>query len=274
MGQKAKWLQDERYIRIAGAMLLVSPFLNYFFSVVFNTNVPDKWSMKQLLTGFMIASGFSWFGRISNFIVGFLMFRGKSSAWVPVLAILGFTIAKNIITFKGDFQINKFQTLGGLAINIVLFLLVFESEYRINKEINKRIKDVQLRRNQKLTVSSSLNTQAQIQNNLIKKTSSATQIPNLTNLKPEHIKQQNPPKKIKREITIKKGTVIDFDGFGKFAEVFFCSENELWLKVKEHLPPEIHKKTVVLKVPGQRKGIKLKFSRFNEESTLIFRVIA
>lgn len=270
MGQRAKWLQDERYIRIAGAMLLISPFLNYLSSVALNYNVPDKWALKQLIAGFMMASGFSWLGRVSNFVVGFLMFRGKSSAWVPVLAILGFTIAKNIITFKNDFQTNRFQTVGGLIVNVVLFLLVFESEYRLNKEINNRIKAAQQQRSKNHSAQNSVKQTTQLEKSKAQPLSQAKTQVHVPTQAAANLKAKPQAK----EFLVRKGAPIDFDGHGKFAEVFHCTENELWLKVTDHLPSDIHKKEVTLQVPGKKGQIRLKFSRLRDDSTLIFRVIS
>lgn len=245
--KKPKWTRDERFIRIAGALLLVSPLFNYLLSVAWNSNVPDKWAPKQLLAGLMIASGFVWIGRISNIIVGFLMLRGKSSAWIPVLAILGFNIAKNIITFKHDFAINRFQTFMALAINIFMFLLVLQSEYRNNKELNEKLK--------------------------AKKTGIKPEIKKETQreeLKPEKLVSK---KTNKKEFLITKGMPVDFIGHGKFAEVIHCTENELWLKTTDHAPTDIHKRAVTIESPGTKGRIRLKFSGLRDDSTMVFKVL-
>ena len=93
-------------------LFLINPFLNYLLSVGLNPNIPNK-TFKFIVLGFFSSTGFDWISRVSNFSVGFLMFRGKNSAWVPVLAILGFAIAKNLITFKQYYQLN--QTVRVLA---------------------------------------------------------------------------------------------------------------------------------------------------------------
>ncbi|MGZ3781085.1 MAG: hypothetical protein ACXVCY_10600 [Pseudobdellovibrionaceae bacterium] len=310
MDQRAKWLRDERYIRIAGALLMISPFLNYFTSIALSSNLPDKWALKQLMAGFIVASGLSWVGRISNFIVGVLMFRGKSSAWVPVLAILGFTIAKNILTFKSDYQINHIQTVSSLIVNIFLFLLVFESEYRINKEINRRIKEAQLQRSKNAAAKSiEVSTKTPVLQKIetsktkvtgtsplhfgstplqplkrksdklverdIKPPTAQDKVKKLVKEKTAFVTNQQKLKKnySKRPFVIRKGTLIDFDSHGKFAKVFYCTENELWLKVIDHLPSDIHKRIVTLQDPGKKGIIRLKFSRLKDD-TLIFRVIA
>lgn len=257
MSQKAGWLKNERYIRIAGFLLMVSPFLNYLASVVFNSNINDKWAFKSLLTGFMLATGFSWLGRISNFIVGFLMFRGKSSAWIPVLAVLGFAIAKNIITFKNDFHISPWQTLVYLLVNVLLFLLVFESEYRINNELNKKLQAAKERHSENSAVS--------------KPTAQALLTPLAKTLAPAAVAPM--AEKRSQGFVITKGASIDFEGFGKFAEVIHCTDQELWLKATNHLPADIHKKTVTLKASGKKGQVRLKFSNIREDSVMIFRVI-
>lgn len=254
MGQKAKWLQDERYIRIAGALLMISPIMNLMVSVALNSTIPNKWSLANLYTAFMLASGLAWVGRISNFVVGFLMVRGKSSAWVPVLTILGFSIAKNFITFKQDFQINPYQAVISIIINIGLFLLVFESEYRINKELTRKLQEARAR--QAAAAAAAVTVPA------------PKEVP--TELPPANL----PPRPVERKsFVIQKNMPIEFDGHGKIAEVIHCTEHELWIKPTNHLPANIHKKTVTLEDPRQPGQVRLKFSGIRDDSTLVFRVV-
>lgn len=250
MGQKASWLKDERCIRIAGALLMISPFLNYIASVAFNSNLVDKWAFKEFVAGFILTNGFTWLGRITNFVVGFLMFRGKSSAWVPVLAVLGFAIAKSIITFKNYIHISTLQTVGSLLINVLLFLLVFESEYRINGELNKKIQAAR---------------ESRTKGHLVEKTPATT---------PPPISKINPPAVRSKEFLITKGASIDFEGLGKFAEVIHCTDQELWVKATNHFPEDLHRRPVTLQAPGQRGRVRLKFSSLRDDSILVFRVIA
>ncbi|MDG0817503.1 hypothetical protein [Bdellovibrio svalbardensis] len=270
MGQKAKWLQDERYIRIAGALLMVSPIMNLLVSVALNSNVVDKWSLKNLFAAFMLASGLAWLGRISNFVVGFLMFRGKNTAWVPVLAILGFTIAKNFITFKQDYQTNHFQAISSLLINILLFLLVFESEYRLNKELNNKLQAARARQGGANTNPSTTKSPTTKEAPLT--ASVAANIKKATPLDFSYQKPASSPAPQKSFI-IKKRMPIEFAGHGKIAEVIHCTEDELWLKPTNHLPNDIHKKTVTLEDPKQGGKIRLKFSGIRDDSTLVFRLV-
>ncbi len=290
MGQRAKWLQDERYIRIAGALLMVSPLTNYLLSVALNSNTHNKWSLQSLFAGYMLATGFVWFGRISNFIVGFLMFRGKSSAWVPVLAILGFTIAKNLYTFKHDYLVNQAQTIISLLINIALFLLVFESEYRLNRELNLKIqqaraeREVLAKKAKEAAVLKSVtqNSPTSMMTASARKDSVDTSIPKATvkavieKTPPKALStapQQKMPAKPLQDLLIFKGMAIDFLGHGKIAEVLHCTESELWVTPTNHLPRDIHKRTVTLQKPGQVGTIRLRLSGIRENSTLVFRVI-
>lgn len=266
MGQQAKWLRDERYIRIAGFLLMLSPVLNYLVSIAFSSHL--NYTGKEFVMGFFVSSGFVWLGRLSSFIVGYLMFRGKSSAWVPVLAILGFTIAKNIITFKHDFQISQIQTLSSIAINVGLFLLVFESEYRINKELNNKIQAARARRK----------ADGRSDGRAADHTSPQAPSKRVTSSEDKIISSKtfssSKPKSSAKEFMIEKGAAIDFEGYGLFAKVIHCTEKELWVQTIEHLPAEIHKKTVTLQAPGSRSSVQLKFSGVRDDSVVVFRVVS
>ena len=127
MDQQKKWLENENYIRFAGAMLMLSPFMNFLVSMWLNPSVNVNWTINEFIVIFMSVSALNWIGRIASFVVGFLMLRGKNTAWTPVLFILAFMIVKNFLTFKADFQISSMQALGNLGINLFLFYLVYQS---------------------------------------------------------------------------------------------------------------------------------------------------
>lgn len=277
---KSHWNRDERYIRIAGALLMVSPLMNFLMGVALNSIDSDKWTLHKLTASFMMVTGLTWIGRICNLLAGFLMLRGKSSAWIAVLAILGFTIAKNIITFKQDFQTNHLQTIVSFMINLGLFLLVLESEHRANKELDRKVQEARLRQ-QAARVAGAAPAPAPTPVQTVKPTAAKPATVTATVSKPLPAKQtaktqtaapqKRPAKHV--EFVVKRGMPIVFDGHGKIGEVLNCTPNELWLKPTNHLPQDIHKRTVTLQDPENHQ-IRLKFAGLRDDSTLIFRLIS
>ncbi|HEX7673267.1 MAG TPA: hypothetical protein VF412_03800 [Bdellovibrio sp.] len=254
--------------------------MNFLISMAtMNVNVPDKWAPHNLISSFMVATNLSWISRISNVVVGILMARGKSSAWIPVLAILGFTIAKNFITFKYDYGVNHFQTIASLAVNVLLFLLVFQAEYHANKELDQRLQAVRAGKkntaagphvptaNEATKSKTSLTTSQQTVS-----TAQRTQPKVVPTMK---VQPTIPAKPRLRhvEFVVKRGMPIVFDGHGKIAEVIHCTDQELWLKPTNHLPRDIHKRTVTLQDPAHKGKVRLKFSGLREDSVIVFRLI-
>jgi len=241
--QRMKWLDDERYIRFAGAMLLVSPFFNFFISVANNQSIPDKWIPSHLWAIFISATLVQWIMRIALVTVGILMVRGKSSAWVPVLAILAFTIIHNIFSFKNDFQISPAQAILSLLTNLFFFTIVFRAEFRLAREEDKKIaaaKAARLKKEADTKIVTPLQAKP-----------ATPQEPTKLAPRPAVVKEAAPPApkprtkpKIVREFIITRGATIEFEGHGQFAEVMHCNENELWLKSTHSPPSEIKNRAV------------------------------
>lgn len=278
MSQQKSWLRDERLLRIAGVFLIISPLMNFLISMAtMNANVPNKWALHNLISSFMVATNLSWISRISNVVVGVLMARGKSSAWVPVLAILGFTIAKNFITFRSDFNVNHFQTISSLAVNVLLFLLVFQAEYHANKELDQRLQAARAAKKNAAgsatvaTPASSATTSVAKQPVKAAKAASPTQSAKASEKAQPTIPAR--PRLRHVEFVVKRGMPIVFDGHGKIAEVIHCTDQELWLKPTNHLPRDIHKRTVTLQDPTHKGKVRLKFSGVREDSVIVFRLI-
>ncbi|WP_157684741.1 hypothetical protein [Bdellovibrio bacteriovorus] len=262
-----KWLDDERYIRIAGALLLASPFFNFFLSVASNPHIPDKWSPTQLWAIFMAATTVQWILRISKIVVGYLMFRGKSSAWVPVLAILGVTIFLNLYTFKKDIQFSVVQAVLGLVVNIILFSIVFRAEFRLNQEVERKLKAV--RAAKAASVDSAPRT--------VKLTAIATKKieqrseTNKATVVPITKKPVRKGRKVK-DFVIARGTVVEFEGFGHFAKVIKCHGDEIWLQGTGELPKDLQSRSLILDSIDRKKSVRLKFNRTQDEQYLVFKI--
>lgn len=241
MRQKAKWLQNNRVIRTAGALLMVSPFFNILFTAYLTQNPLKTWSAKHFLTVLVTGSFVDWLSRITNLVVGFLMFRGKSSAWVVVLLILAFSITQNLYTFSHYYHLNKIITIGSLVINVGLFLLVLEAEYRVNMAIGRR------------------------------ESSGGAVLPTVhaAPVVPIPIKSQPKP----REFYVTKGMAIDFQGHGRVAEVLNCDDQELWLKTYEPVPEGFYLRPLVLEDLEQKMTVSLHFHERRGQAVVIFKLV-
>lgn len=284
MGARRKWLDDERYIRIAGALLLASPFFNFFLSVATNPHIPNKWSATQLWTIFMAATTLQWILRISKIVVGYLMFRGKSSAWVPVLAILGVTIFLNLYTFKRDIQVSVAQAVMGLAINIVLFSIVFRAEFRLNQEVERKLKAV---RAAKAASASAANASARSAEEKkadvvvlakVEKPQTAAAKKMAPSSEPKRgsvvsitSKSMRKVRKVK-DFVIARGTVVEFEGFGHFAKVIKCHGDEIWLQGTRDLPKDLETRSLILDSIDRKRSVRLKFNRTQDDQYLVFKI--
>ena len=123
-------LQREKYIRIAGLFLMVSPFFNLTVSIyaalkhynrALNTDV-----LAQILKNIPIHVWALW---LPVFITGFMMFKGRRASWKVVLGLLGVFIGFNIVNFKNDMALGWFQPTLYLLTNISLFALVYSQEF-------------------------------------------------------------------------------------------------------------------------------------------------
>lgn len=267
MSTPKRWLDDERYIRMAGFLLLMSPFANFFVSVAAASASPQSLTLPQLWMAFVNVSAITWIMRVLRVVVGLLMIRGKASAWVPVMAILGFTIAYNLMTFKRDYSVSPMQAVLSLATNVFFFLLVFRAEFRITQEINNKIKAARARKAEAQRASAV--PLAPAPEVVIKKTE-ATKNTNVVVMKPK----PPPRKKVVGEIRIPKGAVVAFEGYGAFAKVLFCTANELWLESPQGPPANLQDRAIVLDSKKPKGSIRLRYDRTQEQGVLVFKVVS
>lgn len=123
-------LQREKYIRIAGLFLMVSPFFNLGFSIYAALNHYNRSLtypvFAQIIKNIPLHVWGLW---VPVFVTGLMMFRGRRASWKVVLALLGAFICFNIINFKNDMVLGWFQPTLYLLTNISLFILVYAQEF-------------------------------------------------------------------------------------------------------------------------------------------------
>lgn len=274
MSTPKRWLDDERYIRMAGFLLLLSPFANFFVSVAAASASPQNLTVPQLWVAFINVSAITWVMRVLRVVVGILMIRGKASAWIPVMAILGFTIAYNLMTFKRDYSISPMQAILSIATNVFFFLLVFRAEFRITQEINDRIKAAKEKKAQALKAAAAV---APIQEAVPPKATSisnpvaADKTPEISKVVP--LKTAPKRKKVVGEIRIPKGAIVAFEGHGVFGKVLFCTADELWLESPQGPPTNLQDRAIVLDSKKPKGSIRLRYDRTQDRGVLVFKVV-
>lgn len=300
MSSRKKWLDDQRYIRMAGFLLVISPFANFFVSVAAASSSPNSLTVPMLWYAFVNVSALAWIMRALKVIVGLLMIRGKSSAWIPVMAILGFTIAYNLMTFKRDYSVSPMQAILSLLTNVVFFLIVFRAEFRVTQEINNKLKAVREQRDLNKQMSAgpqSLSAQPVAEKALepvkkplefkmpeVKKAAAAPE-PGMPQpakkvyakqsaSKPAPVIKLPKKRKVQGEIAINKGTVVAFEGHGAFAKVIFCTADELWLESTGAPPENFKDRSIVLDSTKPKGSIRLRYDRTQNDSVLIFKVVS
>lgn len=122
-------LQRERIIQIAGLLLMVSPFFNFFVPVALLEGVPNKWSVSMLWQIARAGSMIMWGLSVANIVIGFMMLKGRRASWVSVLVVLGFFIVYGVATLKRDMKSGWVQPVTLVLINIGLFGLIYSQEF-------------------------------------------------------------------------------------------------------------------------------------------------
>ncbi|WP_413575201.1 hypothetical protein ACLVWU_12965 [Bdellovibrio sp. HCB290] len=248
-----------RWLRIAGVFLLLSPFLNFFISVAMLPASPTKWTWAYLSAMFLAATPMQWALRISKLVVGYLMFRAKSSAWLPVLVILAVTIAHNFLTFSKDWRTSSTQTIMSLLINFALFGMVLRAEIQVNRELNEKL---QAARAAKAAKPSAQQIDESTVVQLFRESEAAeTGIPSEITMS-----------ETVAEFAITKGSAIDFEGFGHFAEVVRCEEDEIWIKGLTESPLGLTTRPVILESTENGASICLQYDRHDSDDILVFKI--
>lgn len=122
-------LQREKYIKVSGLFLMVSPFFNFFVSVFAALGPNRKLTQPIFIEIVKQIPLLVWALWIPVLITGFMMFRGRRTSWVSVLGLLGVFIICNIINFKHDMKYGVWQPTIYLLTNVSLFILVYSQEF-------------------------------------------------------------------------------------------------------------------------------------------------
>lgn len=124
-----KLAKRERLIQVAGCLLMLSPFANFFLSVYFLDTVNNKWTMEGL--GIIVRNGSTshWILWCLSFLVGIFMLKGRRSSWIPVLAVLGIFIVFNFFNLKKDLARSPWRPWVLLLTNASIFALVYSQEF-------------------------------------------------------------------------------------------------------------------------------------------------
>ena len=128
MEQPDKLLHREQVIRIAGFMLLLAPFANVYMTIL-PLDIPNKWTVAFIWDFLKNGSVLHWIMQLANFVVGFMMLKGRRASWMPVLVILFVFIAAGVYKYRAHTARGAFLPTFALALNIGLFLLVYYQEY-------------------------------------------------------------------------------------------------------------------------------------------------
>ncbi|WP_413582116.1 hypothetical protein [Bdellovibrio sp. HCB288] len=256
-----------RLLRIAGVLLLLSPFLNFFISIAMLPAGPHKWSWAYMSAVLLAATPMQWALRISKIVVGYLMIRAKSSAWLPVLVILAVTIAHNFLTFSKDWRTSSVQTLLSLLMNFTLFGMVLNAEIQVNCELNEKLKAARAAKS--ATPNTELPPTPPDEN--ITEVAASEEIPHVVQLHPDTQETENETEQIV-EFAITKGSAIDFEGIGTIAEVVHCAEDEIWIKGISEGPLGITTRPVILESTESGASICLQYQRHDSSDVLVFKI--
>ncbi|WP_413584792.1 hypothetical protein [Bdellovibrio sp. HCB274] len=265
-----------RYLRIAGILLLLSPFLNFFISVAMLPASPSKWTWAYLSAMYLAATPMQWALRISKIVVGYLMFRAKSSAWLPVLVILAVTIAYNFLTFSKDWRTSSTQTVLSLLINFALFGMVLRAEILVNRELNEKLQAARAAKAAAKTTLAAMPTAATVPHTALE--NAPEQFPkeaSVVQLFPDNespVSSESPPPETIVEFAITKGSAIDFEGVGQFAEVVRCQEDEIWIKGLTESPSGLTTRPVILESTESGASICLHYDRHDSDDVLVFKI--
>jgi hypothetical protein len=125
-----KFLHREKYIRIGGVLLLLSPIFNFLMSFAVTHNTSRGWSFAILWILLRSMTWTSWGLSLSSMIVGATMLKGRRSTWAFVLLVLGFYVIWDCVHFTRDARDSGYiQPILALAINCGLFGLVYLQEF-------------------------------------------------------------------------------------------------------------------------------------------------
>lgn len=126
---KQRLLQREKFIRVAGLLLMLSPFFNLIITI--HTALGPNRKLTQL-NFFQVLESIPmlvWALWTFALVTGLMMIKVRRASWLAVLGLLGVFIVFNIVNFKKDLAIGWLQPTIYLLTNITLFALVYAQEF-------------------------------------------------------------------------------------------------------------------------------------------------
>lgn len=268
----------ERLIQIAGILLMLSPFANFFLSVYFLDTVNNKWTPEGL--GIIIKNGSPthWLLWISSFIVGAAMLKGRRASWMPVLAVLGVFIIFNFWNLKKDMQRSTVRPIVLLLTNMSIFALVYSQEFHQSSQPRSRKKEKEeppsetsqnIELSQKTIPSESAEPVGAKEPSWSLKPFSelaASLKSSLPSMEPKPAPTPTPKKSAARytdyEVHVSDllNKVVEFEGFGPWARITEANLTELHMEAIGKTPPNIQNRRVEI-VLRDKKVLKLRMAR-------------
>lgn len=224
---------QERFIQICGVILTLSPFANFYLSIL-PLNVPGKWMPATLLLLAKQTSMSHWALWTASFFVGLMMLKGKRSSWLSVLVILGVFIVFDFFYLKRNLQNSWVQPFLSLATNIFIFGFVYLQEFRQSSA-------------PKIKPAAPVHAQADSAQPILDLS------PLIAAIKPktpapllEAADVELAPDPDEVEISNILNYVVDFEGIGPWARVTGLRENEIHMECFLEPPLHIEKQSVDL----------------------------
>ncbi len=134
-------LERKGVIRLFGAGLLLSPFVNILVKIYVVPVVTNRWSFAFAWKVFEANSFPNKALFIISFTMGALMLRGSSTAWKYVLMLLGCQIVNQLVNFGPNFRASPLFAVFFL-INVTIFLAIADQlvwKVKAAKPKNKRL---------------------------------------------------------------------------------------------------------------------------------------
>jgi hypothetical protein len=247
----------ERFIQLSGLALLLSPFTNFFLSVLNTQSVYSKWTPAALG---QIAASISWFHWALwslSFTIGLMMLKGRRSSWIGVLALLGIFIVVNLFQLPRELEKGrKFLPFLSLFLNCGVFVMLYWVEFKQVAPLLIK-KAVPVPTPAKADPFEPLGLAKPVES-----TASAAPADPAISFAP--VTPFNPPRFAGaaeqptdfREFAVATGpeveipslinTVIEFEGLGPWATIVEMNEKEVCVESFQTPPPEIFKQTVDL----------------------------
>lgn len=235
-------LQQERNIRIAGLLLMLSPIGNVFFSIL-TFNAENKWTAAFFWQVIQTSSPGHWYLKIACIIVGaWMAATARRSSWLFALIVLGLYIGYGIVNFKSQKLMSGwFPPTLSLLSNIGFFAFIYFVEFQhsglaLEEEKRKRQEKEKPRKVQEPTTA--------VENpiSIAAKPQAEEFYFNLTNL---------------------EGYVLDFEGIGPWGKIEKASAKEIHVRAFEKPPEKVREQAVEI-ILNKNQTLRFRFQNADE----------